>query len=169
MSSMNDRALGAADYLADLAVDFANEDQTGLVWAWLDHARDESVVAPGGGAPAAPSWCRRGLPGSSRARSPALGLRRFALSPALLLRLAQGFDVCVDLGLRVPQVAADLDGVWRESKVASPAHGADRDAQHLSDFGDGEQSDVAVHGRVPFGGGWRFAARGRWVTVDLRS
>jgi hypothetical protein len=47
MSSMNDRALGAADHLADLTVDFANGDQTGLVWAWLDHARDESVVAPG--------------------------------------------------------------------------------------------------------------------------
>ena len=47
MSSINDRALGAADYQADLEVDFANEDQTGLIWAWLDQARDESIVTPG--------------------------------------------------------------------------------------------------------------------------
>jgi len=47
MSSINHRTLGAADYQADLEVDFANEDQTGLIWAWLDHARDEAVVAPG--------------------------------------------------------------------------------------------------------------------------
>lgn len=39
MSSINHRTLGAADYQADLEVDFANEDQTGLIWAWLDHAR----------------------------------------------------------------------------------------------------------------------------------
>ncbi len=34
-------------YQADLEVDFANEDQTGLAWTWLDHARDELVVIPG--------------------------------------------------------------------------------------------------------------------------
>jgi hypothetical protein len=47
LSSIDDRALGAADYQADLEVDFANEDQTGLIWAWLDHARDEAIVTPG--------------------------------------------------------------------------------------------------------------------------
>ncbi len=31
----------------DLEVDLANVDGTGLIWAWLDHARDTSVVRPG--------------------------------------------------------------------------------------------------------------------------
>jgi len=45
MNANYDRTRGG--YQADLEVDFANEDQTGLVWTWLDHARDESVVVPG--------------------------------------------------------------------------------------------------------------------------
>ena len=45
MSPMCERAGGG--YQADMEVDFANEDQTGLVWTWLDRARDESVVVPG--------------------------------------------------------------------------------------------------------------------------
>ena len=47
MSPVHDRELDVPDYRADLEVDFANEDQTGLIWAWLDHARDASVVLPG--------------------------------------------------------------------------------------------------------------------------
>lgn len=27
--------------------DFANEDQTGFIWTWLDHARDQSQVVSG--------------------------------------------------------------------------------------------------------------------------
>lgn len=45
MNANYDRTRGG--YQADLEVDFANEDQTGLVWTWLDHARDESAVVPG--------------------------------------------------------------------------------------------------------------------------
>jgi hypothetical protein len=44
MSSTYDLAHGG--YQADLEVDFANEDQTGLIWTWLDHARDSKVVVP---------------------------------------------------------------------------------------------------------------------------
>lgn len=47
MSPNYNRAVGGGDYQADLEVDFANEDQTGLIWTWLDHARDDSVVVPG--------------------------------------------------------------------------------------------------------------------------
>jgi len=39
--------LSPADYQADLEVDFANEDESGLIWTWLDHAKDESVVIVG--------------------------------------------------------------------------------------------------------------------------
>ena len=35
------------DYQEDLEVDFANEDQTGLIWTWLDAARDQSQIVPG--------------------------------------------------------------------------------------------------------------------------
>lgn len=35
------------DYQEDLEVDFANEDQTGFVWTWLDAARDQSQIVPG--------------------------------------------------------------------------------------------------------------------------
>lgn len=35
MSPVHDRELDGPDYRADLGVDFANEDQTGLIWAWL--------------------------------------------------------------------------------------------------------------------------------------
>jgi len=35
------------DYQEDLEVDFANEDQTGFIWAWLDDARDPSQIVPG--------------------------------------------------------------------------------------------------------------------------
>jgi hypothetical protein len=34
-------------YRADLELDLANEDENGLLWTWLDHARDESIVVPG--------------------------------------------------------------------------------------------------------------------------
>ena len=47
MTPMHNQELGGPDYQADLEVDFANEDQTGLIWAWLDHARDAAVVLPG--------------------------------------------------------------------------------------------------------------------------
>lgn len=47
MSPLHERALGVEDYQADVEIDFANEDQTGLIWTWLDHARDESAVVPG--------------------------------------------------------------------------------------------------------------------------
>jgi hypothetical protein len=47
MNPVHDRELGVPDYRADLEVDFANEDETGLVWAWLDHAKDAAVVLPG--------------------------------------------------------------------------------------------------------------------------
>jgi hypothetical protein len=30
-----------------MEVDFANEDESGLLWTWLDHARDESIVTAG--------------------------------------------------------------------------------------------------------------------------
>jgi hypothetical protein len=70
-------------YQADLDIDFANEDQTGLVWTWLDHARDDSVVVPGAVlilrdgedfamgqvADLAKPWRRRGRPRRFRARS----------------------------------------------------------------------------------------------------
>ena len=47
MSPMHNQGLGGTDYQADLEVDFANEDQTGLIWTWLDHARDAGVFVPG--------------------------------------------------------------------------------------------------------------------------
>ncbi len=40
-------APGAGRYLADLEIDFASEDENGLLWAWLDRARDKSIVVPG--------------------------------------------------------------------------------------------------------------------------
>lgn len=33
--------------LVDIVADLHNEDETGLVWTWLDRARDTSVVRPG--------------------------------------------------------------------------------------------------------------------------
>lgn len=30
----------------DLEIDFHNEDETGYVWAWLNEARDPSVIVP---------------------------------------------------------------------------------------------------------------------------
>jgi hypothetical protein len=41
------RNLAAGQYQADLEIDLANEDENGLLWTWLDHARDESIVVPG--------------------------------------------------------------------------------------------------------------------------
>lgn len=35
------------DYQVDLELDFANEDQTGYIWTWLDAARDQSQIVPG--------------------------------------------------------------------------------------------------------------------------
>lgn len=35
-------ALG--EYRADIEFDFANEDENGLLWTWLDHARNQSIV-----------------------------------------------------------------------------------------------------------------------------
>lgn len=39
--------VGVADYRVDLEADFANEDETGYIWAWLDEARDPDQVVPG--------------------------------------------------------------------------------------------------------------------------
>lgn len=47
MSPLPNQELGGEPYQADLEVDFANEDQTGLIWSWLDDARDAAVVLPG--------------------------------------------------------------------------------------------------------------------------
>ena len=47
MSPMHDQDAPGPGYQADLEVDFANEDQSGLIWAWLDHARDAVVVVAG--------------------------------------------------------------------------------------------------------------------------
>lgn len=47
MSPMRNQEPGGEPYQADLEVDFAHQDQTGLIWAWLDHARDASVLQPG--------------------------------------------------------------------------------------------------------------------------
>ena len=47
MSPMHDQDAPGPGYQADLEVDFANEDQSGLIWAWLDHARDATVLQPG--------------------------------------------------------------------------------------------------------------------------
>lgn len=33
--------------VVDIVADLHNEDETGLVWTWLDHARDTSIVRPG--------------------------------------------------------------------------------------------------------------------------
>lgn len=37
----------AADYRVDLEADFANEDETGYIWAWLDEAREPDTIVPG--------------------------------------------------------------------------------------------------------------------------
>lgn len=34
-------------YQVDLELDFANEDQTGYIWTWLDAARDPEQIVPG--------------------------------------------------------------------------------------------------------------------------
>lgn len=36
-----------ADYRVDLEVDFANEDETGYIWVFLDEAREPENVVPG--------------------------------------------------------------------------------------------------------------------------
>ena len=36
-----------ADRQVDLDVDFANEDETGYIWVWLDEARDPDQIVPG--------------------------------------------------------------------------------------------------------------------------
>ncbi|MGH3497450.1 MAG: hypothetical protein ACRDP1_08300 [Nocardioidaceae bacterium] len=36
-----------ADYQVDLDVDFANEDETGYIWLFLDEAREPENVVPG--------------------------------------------------------------------------------------------------------------------------
>lgn len=36
-----------ADRQVDLDVDFANEDETGYIWVWLDEARDQDQIVPG--------------------------------------------------------------------------------------------------------------------------
>lgn len=35
------------DYQVDLEFDFANEDETGYLWTWLDNARDPDQIIPG--------------------------------------------------------------------------------------------------------------------------
>lgn len=39
-------AVDLGGYQEDLEADFANEDQTGFVWTWLDTARDQSQIVP---------------------------------------------------------------------------------------------------------------------------
>lgn len=41
-----DTTVDVGDYQEDLEVDFANEDQTGFIWTWLDRARDQSQITP---------------------------------------------------------------------------------------------------------------------------
>lgn len=36
-----------ADYQVDLDVDFANEDETGYIWVFLDEAREPENIIPG--------------------------------------------------------------------------------------------------------------------------
>ena len=36
-----------ADYQVDLEVDFANEDETGYIWVFLDEAREPERIVPG--------------------------------------------------------------------------------------------------------------------------
>lgn len=45
--STSQQTVGQSDYREDFEVDFANEDQTGFIWTWLDNARDQSHVVPG--------------------------------------------------------------------------------------------------------------------------
>lgn len=37
----------AADHRVDLEADFANEDETGYIWVWLDEAREPQQIVPG--------------------------------------------------------------------------------------------------------------------------
>lgn len=37
----------AVDYRVDLEADFANEDETGYIWAWLDEVHEPHDIAPG--------------------------------------------------------------------------------------------------------------------------
>lgn len=43
----SEHTVNLGDYREDLEVDFSNEDQTGFIWTWLDHARDKLQVVPG--------------------------------------------------------------------------------------------------------------------------
>ncbi len=36
-----------AGHRVDLEVDFANEDETGYIWLWLDEAREPEQIVPG--------------------------------------------------------------------------------------------------------------------------
>lgn len=36
-----------ADHRVDLHADFANEDETGYIWVWLDEAREPEQIVPG--------------------------------------------------------------------------------------------------------------------------
>lgn len=36
-----------ADHRVDLEADFANEDETGYIWVWLDEAREQQQIVPG--------------------------------------------------------------------------------------------------------------------------
>ncbi len=45
MTSQN--LIDFAEYHADLELDFANEDQTGYLWTWLDSAHDPDQIVPG--------------------------------------------------------------------------------------------------------------------------
>lgn len=38
---------GVADHQVDLEADFANEDETGYIWTWLDEAREPDQIVPG--------------------------------------------------------------------------------------------------------------------------
>lgn len=42
-----DEITDVADYQVDLDVDFANEDETGYIWLFLDEAREPESVVPG--------------------------------------------------------------------------------------------------------------------------
>lgn len=37
----------AAEYQVDLAADFANEDESGYIWAFLNEAREPDQIVPG--------------------------------------------------------------------------------------------------------------------------
>jgi hypothetical protein len=45
VTSQNVVELG--DYQVDREVDFANQDQAGCIWAWVDAARDPFQIVPG--------------------------------------------------------------------------------------------------------------------------